>query len=235
MRFRTRIRGVGERGCCAVKKSILRVAALVALMAAGIAPAHAQEYPGTTTSTTAGPTSEVQNVGVKIEGSFFINEACLFQVGSTVTVTFNGQFVQVQVVGEDTCVRQRVEISTVNQTQALAAQGAMLAATGLKLPARTAQAAQVRITIDGRPFSGQITNNRIAVSGVGLNGQPRTVTTVFSVADPAGGAPSPSAGGPTAFGRTGARAAMWAGVAALLVLLGLALYRLGERRRRYNA
>jgi hypothetical protein len=199
-------------------RKILLAVALVAFFALPTAVAQAQTtsttcpgYPGCTTTTAAGPTSQTQQLGDHQQGDTFIIESCGFSQGVTLQLNGNG-------AGDDTlnsagCAQETVTI--VEDGVGLGA--ARFAAAGLHVAAPTPQ-----VRIDGRLYTAKAGSNDLTVFGIGTNGANRTVHNLFNIAGRTGGGALP---------RTGAMILRWSLAALALMAVGTLLV-LADRRRK---
>lgn len=170
------------------------------------------------------PTSAAQNLGNIAQGETETFQACGFQPGSTVTKTFNGQSAGTRTADANGCTTETVTV--IEDGVALATPA--FAVLGLQLAQQTTTP-QVRI--DGQTFPALVGTNTILDRGTGLNGQPRTVTTTFTIQRPSTGGGGGGAGGGSLV-RTGATILRWSLVAVALGAVGFLLVLASKRRER---
>lgn len=172
------------------------------------------------------PTTSAQNLGNIAQGETETFQACGFQPGSTVTKTFNGQSAGTRTADANGCTTETVTVLEDGVATATPA----FAVVGLQFAQQTT-IPQVRI--DGQTFPALVGTNTITDSGTGLNGQPRTVATTFTIQRPAAG--GAGGGGGTGGGslvRTGAMLLRWSLVAVALGAVGFLLVLASKRRER---
>jgi hypothetical protein len=185
----------------------------LALMAA--APAGAQTYPtGSTTPTTASPSSGSINAGTLGADGTVSVDVCGFVPGSTVSISLNGSPVTTATVGSNGCAT--ITIQVVSPGTALGR--AVFAAAGLRLAATSSSLKINGVTATGLPPGQQ---NTIAATGTGTNLASRTVNVFFTTSTGASGGGLP---------RTGAMILRWSLAALALIAVG-GLLVLADRRR----
>lgn len=191
---------------------VLLGAVALAVMAA--APAGAQTYPtGSTTSTTAAPSSGSINAGTLGSGGTTSVDVCGFVPGSTVSISLNGKPVTTATVASNGCAT--VTIQVVSAGTALGR--AVFAAAGLHLAATASSVKINGVSATGLPPGQQ---NTITATGTGTNLASRTVSVFFTTS-------SSSAGG---LPRTGAMILRWSLAGLGLIVIG-GLLVLANRRR----
>ena len=166
------------------------------------------------------PTTSTQTLGGIAEGETRTFQACGFLPNSTVTKTFNGQSAGTRTTDSNGCTTETVTV--VSDGVALSAPA--FAVVGLQL----AQTGAPQVRIDGQLFTALVGTNSIVDSGTGLNGQPRTVTTTFTIQRQTGG----GAGTGGSLVRTGATILRWSLVAVALGVIGFLLVLVSKRRER---
>jgi hypothetical protein len=158
--YRREIHAYPKGGNAGMRRIFLVMATVLVLAsAAPVVTAHAQQgYPGSTTSTAGESSSQVRDIGLERPGHPFTAEACGFQPGSTVNVSFNGGSAGTATVDSSGCVHVAGEVL----------------------------AACPQVRINGIVFTGHTGANSIVNSGTGSNGASRTVTVKFNISCAAG-------------------------------------------------
>jgi len=198
-------------------RKLIVVLGAVALTVMVAAPAGAQTYPtGSTTPTTAGPTSGSINAGSLGAGGTVSVDVCGYVPGSTVTYTLNGVGTGTGVAGSNGCAT--ITIQVVSPGTAIGRP--VFAAAGLRLAATSSSLKINGVAATGLPPGQQ---NTIVASGTGTNLAPRTVSVFFTTSVSGGGG----------LPRTGVMILRWSLAALALIAVG-ALLVFADRRRGRN-
>jgi hypothetical protein len=195
---------------------------VVAVTAIGFAPSVGAQSPPPPTAT-----SSSNSLGNIAEGETETFQACGFQPGSTVTKTFNGQSAGTRTADASGCTTETVTVLS----DGVAAATPMFAVVGVQL----AQTGAPQVRIDGQVFTALVGTNTIVDRGTGLNGQPRTVTTTFTIQRAGAGTGAGAGGGGAGQGtlvRTGELILRWSLVAVALGVIGFLLVLVSKRRER---
>jgi len=202
-------------------RKLIVILGAIAVALALAAPAGAQTYPtGSTTPTTAGPTSGSINAGTLGAGGSVSVDVCGFVPGSTVTITLNGGGVTTATVGSNGCATITIQVT--NPGTALGRP--VFAAAGLRLAATSSTLKINGVTATGNPPGQQ---NTIGATGTGSNLASRTVNVFFTTSTS-----TTSSGG---LPRTGVMVLRWTLAALALIAIGGLLVFADRRRNRNRA